>query len=445
MISHPSRTARPEGLLVSLWNPDFPGDTNGRHWQNAGFLHTKGPHRGRFVYRRDYDGPPLDPLHLDYRTQAPGAFFDPPGQDRLFDVFQDALPGHFGIGLLARHDPGFQDRDALEQLATFGRRAHAGLLFRPYGPERTDERDLTRLAELEAIQAQLAGWPSLETDLLTPTTFYALTSLGGARPKASVCLGGRYFVAKFNLPGDPYTSLARVEHATLRLAAAAGLCVPASSVVTLPESGADVLLVERYDRSRQHRAHNLSLRTLTGIDNVGTRRSDVDAREVDRVLGALKTPVGEHHEWIRRVAFMAGIQDADNHLGNTAMQLDAHNAWGLTPVYDLVPVTGNPPFATRLAGFPDPRQALTPHFVPAISRLFARPLDEVQALVTRTWAAMGAAAEDVFREARVCAADRALLREAIPLATLSTLVAHAAPGLSSSRAGRGRTVDRQCR
>lgn len=409
-----------QDLLVSLWNPQALPDPRGQRWQLAGVLRTQGPCRGAFSYLRAYDGPPLDPLHLDYRAKPPGALFAPqPGQE-LFGVFRDILPGYFGSVLWERCRPALQGAGPLAHLAAFGTRSQSGLLVRALAAVATPERLPRSLAALETIAARIEGLLAGD-DILDEAHVYALTTLGGARPKAAVCLDGIHYVAKFNRPDDVYTSLARVEHAMLRWAAASGLSVPESRVVTLPRSGADVLLVARYDRQGAHRAHRLSLRTLTGTDNIGRWDTHADARDVTRILQALAAPETDHDEWIRRIAFMAAMHDSDNHFGNVEMRLDEENRWRLAPAYDLVPVTGNPAFATRLCGFVNPYQAVSVHLAPAIARFCMRPLAHVQALVYATWTAMVQQADTTFREARIGSVDAKRLYEGLSLARVAAL------------------------
>ena len=433
-----SPPARPpeavEGLTVSLWDPLRAPDAKGRRWVPVGYLSAQGHARRRFTYFPDYKGPPLDPLHLDYRGKPPGAQFMPENGETLFGVFRDMLPGHFGLTLLTRHFPAFGRFDDLAKLAWFGSRVQSGLLFETAHHE-TPERYIDGIPYLEVVRERMIRFQLRElAQLLDKRNFYGLTSIGGARPKAAVHLEGRYWIAKFNMPNDPYQSLARVEHASLRLAAEAGLSVPESRVITLPESGEDVLLISRYDRSSTHRAHRISLKTLTGIDNTGAYGSTADFRDIDRVLKAVGGEGGDQDELIRRLAFMAGAGVADNHMGNFEMLLDAQNAWRLTPAYDLVPVAGNVDFATRLCGFANPAQALTPHLVPAVARLMNRRLQDVQALIHATWAGMAQHCDRILKECGVSEADSRVMHQAVPIERL-TVLTKASLSVPIARAG----------
>ena len=414
--------AEVDGLMVSLWNPKTPCDAEGRRWQKAGFLSTRGPARGHFVYFRGYDGPPLDPVHLDYRRHPPGTPFAPPAGAPLFGVFRDALPGHFGMSLLESHFPEIARLDDLGRLAWFGRRVQSGLLFEPQSRQGTPERYIEGVSYLEAAREKMIRFQLQQMKrLIDQDNLYSLTSLGGARPKLAARIDGRYWVAKFNRPDDPYDSLARVEHAALRLAAAAGIPVPASEVRVLPRSSEDTLLVERYDRGSAHRAHRVSLRTRTGIDNAGVYGGVADMRDVGKILDALSCDGAQHADLIRRIAFMSGAGVADNHLGNFEMMLDTENRWVFTPAYDLVPVEVDADYATRLCGFTKSSQAVSAHLAPAVARLLGRPLSQVAPLIEDTWARMAGQFDRVVREANLSASDAARLARAVPVGKLATL------------------------
>lgn len=300
---------QPDGLAVSIWNPSAPPDSRGRRWQPAGFLATQGAGAGLFTYFPDYTGPALDPVHMDYRRHPQGAAFRPVRGDSgggMPGVFHDALPGHFGMKVLHRHFPELQHASPVALMDWFGQRAHSGLLFER-GGNATPERYIATLKDLDAVRGPAVALigpralprpavdgihyleavreKAVRTHMLdmsqifsvsggramTPVDeerLYSTTSAGGAQPKAFLKFEGRYWIAKFNRPGEAI-NVARIEHAMLELARASGIDAPLSRVITLPESGEDVLLVERYDRTPAHRAHRISALTLLGLPHAG--------------------------------------------------------------------------------------------------------------------------------------------------------------------------------
>ena len=73
------------------------------------------------------------------------------------------------------------------------------------------------------------------------------SSIGGARPKALIEDGTTKYIAKFSATNDTY-SVVKAEFIAMRLAARVGLSVAPVSLRSV--AGKDVLLVERFDRTR---------------------------------------------------------------------------------------------------------------------------------------------------------------------------------------------------
>jgi serine/threonine-protein kinase HipA len=79
-------------------------------------------------------------------------------------------------------------------------------------------------------------------------------TLGGARPKALLDIDGEQWVVKF-ADGDP-TDTPLVEHASMTLAAQAGIRVAPTRAVRLTHGHA--VAIKRFDRSEGRRKHALS-------------------------------------------------------------------------------------------------------------------------------------------------------------------------------------------
>jgi serine/threonine-protein kinase HipA len=190
------------------------------------------------------------------------------------------------------------------------------------------------LAELEAaVQGAQEGRP------LPPHLLDALlhgTTIGGARPKASIQLEGRQWIAKFSSTTDQYR-VVRWEAATLTLAAAAGLRVPAHRLEQVNQR--DVLLVERFDREQTQGGVNrhlmLSALTLLDLDDTETTLASYpDLSEV--LLRHAEDAVGDRKELFRRMAFNILVGNEDDHAKNHSCFWDGHRL-RLTPAYDLLP------------------------------------------------------------------------------------------------------------
>jgi serine/threonine-protein kinase HipA len=159
------------------------------------------------------------------------------------------------------------------------------------------------------------------------------SSLGGARPKASVRDGdGQLFVAKFPNKEDEVNTVAW-EALALRLAAKAGLTVPEWRLETVGEQR--VLLVRRFDRKMEERIPFLSaMSMLEARDN--ETRSYLEFADVLRQYGA--EPKRDMEELWRRIVFSVLISNTDDHLRNHGFLYAGPAGWRLAPVYDLNPV-----------------------------------------------------------------------------------------------------------
>jgi serine/threonine-protein kinase HipA len=137
------------------------------------------------------------------------------------------------------------------------------------------------------------------------------SSLGGARPKASVRdRDGHLAIAKFPSKGDEVSTVAW-EAVALTLAAKAGIVVPTWRVEAV--AGKPVLLLRRFDRERGLRIPFLSaMSMLDAQDN--ELRSYLEFVDVLRQHGA--APKEDMHALWRRIVFSILISNTDDHLRN---------------------------------------------------------------------------------------------------------------------------------
>ena len=159
------------------------------------------------------------------------------------------------------------------------------------------------------------------------------SSLGGARPKASVRGGdGQLLIAKFPDKTDE-TSAVLWEALALKLAAKAG--VTAASWKLERVSGKPVLLLRRFDREGKRRLPFLSAMSMLGAKNRETH-SYLELVDALRQHGAR---VGDDLEQLwRRIVFYVLISNTDDHLRNLGFLYSGEAGWSLSPAYDLNPV-----------------------------------------------------------------------------------------------------------
>jgi serine/threonine-protein kinase HipA len=162
------------------------------------------------------------------------------------------------------------------------------------------------------------------------------TSIGGARPKATLVDGGRELIAKFSSTTDPYP-VVKAEAAAMELARRVGLNVPACELVSV--LGRDVLLVERFDRIPGAGTRRLMVSALTVLgltEMTGRYASYPELADQLRKWAPPGTVSGVLQELFSRVVFNVCVGNIDDHARNHAMFWDGKHL-ELTPAYDLKP------------------------------------------------------------------------------------------------------------
>ncbi len=159
------------------------------------------------------------------------------------------------------------------------------------------------------------------------------SSLGGARPKASVRdRDGHLAIAKFPHKADEI-NVVRWEAVALALAEKAGISVPAWRLETIGDKS--VILLRRFDRAGAMRLPFLSAMSMLGArDNEG--RSYLEIADALRQYGA--APKEDRRALWRRIVFNILISNSDDHLRNHGFLYGGADGWRLAPAYDLNPV-----------------------------------------------------------------------------------------------------------
>lgn len=166
---------------------------------------------------------------------------------------------------------------------------------------------------------------------------YPGTSLGGARPKASVMDEKKQlYVAKFPSRQDMY-DVGLWEHFAHLLAKAAGINC-AETMVISAGSKYHTLLSKRFDRTvagrRVHFASAMTMLGLTDGQNASTGNGYLDI--VDFIVQSCCNVDYNLRELFRRVAFSIAIGNSDDHFRNHGFLLTP-SGWTLSPAYDLNP------------------------------------------------------------------------------------------------------------
>ncbi len=159
------------------------------------------------------------------------------------------------------------------------------------------------------------------------------SSLGGARPKASVRdRAGNLAIAKFPSESDEIRTVLW-EAVALTLAKKAGIPVPRWGLETVARQ--PVLVLRRFDRERETRIPFLSaMSMLNAADN--ETHSYMEFVDVLRQYGA--AALEDMHQLWRRIVFNILISNTDDHLRNHGFLWSGTAGWRLSPAYDLNPV-----------------------------------------------------------------------------------------------------------
>ena len=295
---------------------------------------------GRFVHSRRYraraDAVEIDPMELRLARSA----YETVRLNGVFGALRDASPDHWGRRVIEKRSGLGQLSELDYLLQSPDDRAGAlgfGLGVDPPAPERSFIKiwDLKKLQKL--ADALLAG-ESLKDVAQVEDLLLLGTSMGGARPKVTIEYDDALWLAKLNRTDDRW-NMARVEHATLQLAALCGLRVAEAHVTAI--GGRDALLVRRFDRTRVEtgytRARMVSALTLLGTDETPAGRSRWSYIVLVETLRRISDrPADDARELFRRMVFNALVSNTDDHPRNHAAFAPGR-AWRLSPAYDLTP------------------------------------------------------------------------------------------------------------
>lgn len=157
------------------------------------------------------------------------------------------------------------------------------------------------------------------------------SSLGGARPKASVIdRDGQLAIAKFP-KHDDQIRVTLWEAVALTLARQAGIPTPEWRVESIADRS--VMLLHRFDRRGNTRIPFLSaMSLLNAADN--EQHSYMEIADALRQYGA-KADEDCAQLW-RRIVFSILVSNTDDHLRNHGFLYET-NGWRLSPAYDLNP------------------------------------------------------------------------------------------------------------
>lgn len=206
---------------------------------------------------------------------------------------------------------------------------------------------LTSLRSLEEASLQLEDDNAIDNPAFTQWLNMLMapgSSLGGARPKASVIdPDGQLWIAKFPSKNDD-RNVGGWEWVVNELARKAGLNVAEGQIKKLTRSH-HTFLTKRFDRVGEKRIHFASAMTLLGKNDgadAASGASYLDMYDFITRFGGSATE--DLKELWKRIVFNICVSNSDDHLRNHGFMLTS-KGWKLSPAYDLNPV----PYATGLS------------------------------------------------------------------------------------------------
>jgi serine/threonine-protein kinase HipA len=274
-----------------------------------------------------------------------------------FGIFLDSSPDRWGRVLMQRRENVRARREARRArsltewdflLGVHDETRLGALRFRDPNSGRFIDSDdefaappVASLRELQAASLQFESHADEEehpdyerwlTQLFAPGS-----SLGGARPKASVRdEGGALCLAKFPSSQDR-RDVGAWELVAHRLGARAGINVPHARALRVPDSAYTTFLARRFDRTDEgRRLAFVSAMTLT-------QRNDGEAgASYLELVDLLQSQESHTHddclELFRRVVFSILVHNTDDHLRNHGFFIGERGI-SLSPAYDINPST----------------------------------------------------------------------------------------------------------
>lgn len=318
----------------------------------VGTLHCMNPRgkaRAMFSYANDWlaqrDRFPIDPMlplgHGSYSST---------GEKELFGCFSDCAPDRWGRMLLMRNEKrearqekrtprSLSEFDYLFKTNAFARMG--AFVFIPEGatftPPEQDKDAVPPLLSLRKLMNAALTVTAAHDDIdeSLALLFQPGSSLGGARPKASILApDGTLMIAKFPSTKDIW-DVPLWEYISLTLAQRAKMHTPTFTKEHVHNK--TVLLLQRFDRTTdkkaaiQNRIHFASAMTLLGA-NDGDHGTYEDMAAILMESGA--QPKKDLEELWRRMVFNILTNNTDDHLRNHGF-LRIASGWTLSPVYDL--------------------------------------------------------------------------------------------------------------
>lgn len=278
-----------------------------------------------------------------------------------FGIFLDSSPDRWGRVLMERREALLAKQEERKSktlvesdflLGVFDKHRMGAIRFKTnidedflHGDEGIAAPPFTKIRTLEEASLQLekedapdqkhfAQWLNL---LLSPGS-----SLGGARPKASVVdPAGDLWIAKFPSRKDACDT-GGWEAVVNNLAVKAGLNIAEGNARRFTQDH-HTFLTKRFDRQGNQRIHFASAMTLLAMmDGAGASgQAQVSYLHIaEFIMRHGAKPQADLEELWRRIVFNICVSNSDDHLRNHGFLLTT-KGWILSPAYDINPIPGS--------------------------------------------------------------------------------------------------------
>ena len=271
---------------------------------------------------------------------------------KIFGAFADSCPDRWGRKLMDRREElrarenDERPRKLLESdylLGVYDESRMGGLRFKTNedGPFLSDDVEFstppwTSLRELEQASIAFENEDNGLDDKWLKQLLAPGSSLGGARPKASIKAPDEtLWIAKFPSKHDDIDSGAW-EMVVHDLAIMCGLNVPEAKAEKFSKLGT-TFLVKRFDRDGEKRIHFSSAMTMLGKSDGANAADGSSYLEIVSFLKANGAhPKDDIKELWKRIVFSIAVSNTDDHFRNHGFILE-NDGWSLSPMYDVNP------------------------------------------------------------------------------------------------------------
>lgn len=278
-----------------------------------------------------------------------------PGSKNNFGIFLDSSPDRWGRVIMQRREAIIARREKrpaktlMESdylLGVYDENRIGGLRFKeePDGPFLNKDENLsappwTSISELQEASLKFEKDEGTDSEHLRWLNMLIApgSSLGGARPKASIYdSAGNLWIAKYPSVNDT-KDIGGWEMVVYNLAAKCGINITEAKVEKFSNHQHHTFLVKRFDRIKKERIHFASAMTMLGYTDDKDSHAGASYLEIADFIIKYGARVNEDlRELWKRIVFSICVSNADDHLRNHGFIL-SEKGWMISPAFDINP------------------------------------------------------------------------------------------------------------